>query len=1107
MSWNYAKKRWRSIVLTLICMVFLFPTILEAQVTGTISGYVTDATGASVPQATVAATFVEQGFTRTTQSNTEGFYNFTALSPGTYSLAVEKSGFERLTRTGITLTVNQNLRVDLSLEVGAVTQQVSVSGAAPLVDTVSPTVSGLVDDRRIVDLPLDGRNVISLAGTIPGVLSVSAPEYLSDARSGPTMNANGGQFTQNAFMFDGAYFADPSRNTGMNYPPPDAIQEFGIQTSNFSAEYGHNAGSQVSIVSKAGTNSFHGSAWEFLRNDALDARNFFSSTVPGDKENQFGGAAGGPIKRDKLFFFGSYQDLIKHPQAVASVVDLPSSLERSGVFTDLPAGTVLTDPVNPLTNQPFADASGVSCVSNNIINPNCISPVANKLLPLVPQSSTGTIVSLGASPVHDGMYMGRIDLNKSSKQSLSGRFFVDHNTYVSPFAGGGNIAADTTGYIGENFVAETDTVTLNDTYSVSPTLVNQAMVSYLRTTSNEWETKTIAPSDLGIDMPQYIPTGAVDVGVSGSFDLGSGYNTRFINNNYEVRDMLTWMKGRHNFKFGGDLIHFDWLTRWMGSPTFSFNGSRSGDPFADFMLGTYASLYMQFGIVTNDNIQEVPSFFFQDQFQVKPHFTFTYGVRYEPMLPWNETQNQIEALRFGAQSTVDPDAPPGILFPGDPGVSSTVVHSELHDFAPRIGFAWDVFGNGKTSVRGGYGVFYDSIKADALSQQNAPFTGTLEEYSGLISDPFGSVGVADPPVIPPGRFGCVKISQYPGVSCSEFPLPMVGYWMDGGLKNPYVQEWNLTIERQLTPSIMLQTSYVGKIGIKIEGWRDFNPAYFINDPVTGDPPSLSNVNDRVAYEPGIISPASPLDGNDDRSWYHSLQVQVTKRMSHGLSINGSYSLAKSIDLESANVYQAVYFDPFTLRDNRGRSDFDRRHAVVASYLWSPQIKFSQPWENTLLGGWTFSGITTAQSGAPFTVVEGEDVAEVGTIAASSGYQYAVRNGAPVTLGHANRGAMVGEFFNTSAFVPLNLVPPGTLGNSGRNDISGPALSNTDFAVMKDFALKEDFKVQFRSEFFNIFNQVNFNNPNNSLAAGPGVFGTLVGANSGRVIQFALKVLW
>jgi hypothetical protein len=289
----------------MLSLLLCFSGSLRAQVTGTISGYVTDPSGAAIPGAKVTATSVEQNVTRTAESNAEGFYNFPAMVPGTYTVSTEKSGFEVLTTTGVVVTVNQNVRLDLPLRLGSTTQEVTVTGAPPLVDTRSATISGLVDDRRIVDLPLNGRNVIGLAVTVPGVLNVSAPQRLDDARSGPEMDSNGGRPNMNLFTFDGGYFNNPSRNTGMNFPPPDAIQEFRIQTANFSAEYGRNPGSQVNVVSKSGTNSFHGSVWEFLRNDALNARNFFASTVPAEKQNQFGGAAGGPIIKDKWFFFGS----------------------------------------------------------------------------------------------------------------------------------------------------------------------------------------------------------------------------------------------------------------------------------------------------------------------------------------------------------------------------------------------------------------------------------------------------------------------------------------------------------------------------------------------------------------------------------------------------------------------------------------------------------------------------------------------------------------------------------------------------------------------------------------------------------------------------------
>lgn len=500
-----------------LCLVLIAcPYLLRAQSAGSLSGYVKDASGAVIPAAKVNVTLVERGTTFTANTNAEGFYNFPALEPGTYTLAVEKQGFRRFVQTGLILTVRQNLRADASLQVGAVTQQVTVSVQAPLVDTASGTISGLVDDRRIVDLPLNGRNVMSLSEILPGVLNVNAPESLNDTRSGPTMNVNGGRSNMNMFTFDGAYFLNASRNTGMNYPPPDAVQEFRMQTSNFDAAYGHNAGSQVAVISKSGTNSFHGDAWEFLRNEALNARNFFAPSVPADKENQFGGTAGGPIRKDKLFFFGAYQALIKRPESVPNEAFLLSPAERTGDFSALLPGTVLVDPTSPLTGAPLTTAAGAPCVVNNIIASGCISAVSQKLLQYIPVTASGTLFSLAPQPVNDYMYFGRIDANISPKNVLFGHAYVDHNTFTDA-TGGGNL----TTFVHFRSNAETDMVTLNDSYTLKPTLVNQAVVSFLRTSTVQSNYPTITNATLGLNMPQYSTPGSIGVNVGNVLELGT----------------------------------------------------------------------------------------------------------------------------------------------------------------------------------------------------------------------------------------------------------------------------------------------------------------------------------------------------------------------------------------------------------------------------------------------------------------------------------------------------------------------------------------------------------------------------------------------------------
>ena len=384
------RKESPSFVLSFALMAGLvFANFASAQSAGNISGYAKDVSGAAIPNVTVTALMAEQKTSRTVQSDNGGFYRFVGLLPGHYQLSYEAKGFETQVRSGVELTVGQELRVDAALTVGSVQTKVDVSAAPPLVDTTSSTLSGLIDDRRVVDLPLKGRNIIGLAAILPGVTNVSSPQSMGDARGGPTMDVNGGRPNMNLFTLDGGYFNNPSRNTGINYPPPDAIQEVRILTQNFNAEFGHSPGSQVEVLSKAGTNSFHGAAWEFLRNNALNARDFFAPSVPVQRQNQYGGAAGGPILKDKLFIFGSYEGLSNHQQAESKVATVPTAAERNGDFTGL--GTTLVNPTDPLTGKPITDANGNPCVTANVIAAGCISPVATQLLRYVPQSATNLL--------------------------------------------------------------------------------------------------------------------------------------------------------------------------------------------------------------------------------------------------------------------------------------------------------------------------------------------------------------------------------------------------------------------------------------------------------------------------------------------------------------------------------------------------------------------------------------------------------------------------------------------------------------------------------------------------------------------------------------------
>ncbi len=1037
---------------------------LFAQGSVTIYGTVTDKTGSVIPDAAVSIVQTETGQVRRITTNERGEYVATLLPIGNYSVTVEKPGFKKFVKTGIAVQVDENRQVPVVLEVGELTESVTVTAELVQVDTRTGTLREVVDSKRIVELPLNGRNTLQLQLLVPGAGAVAAPGQGQNS----TISINGGRQNGNNYVLDGGDNHDPYFNSPSIFPPPDALEEFSIQTNSYSAEYGRNAGALMNAVTRSGSNQWRGSLFEFLRNEKLNARNFFANSVPPFKRNQFGGTFGGPVKRDKTFFFVSYQGTRDRSSPSAQTANVPSEAERRGNFSALarrltdPAGTGLTFP-------------------NNVIPASRLSQPAQKFLerfvPL-PNRADGLYSFASQEATDQDLYIGKGDHQLKDNNRLSARMLVQLSKFQELPGNLPNLFA--------NIEYTNYNLAVTDTHIFSPTLLNNFVFTF-----NDIDRRQISVvpgnitwNDLGARFTRTFTAegvpAAISTNVQGRFNAFTRYPLQHFRRNFELSERLNWNRGAHFLKLGASYRRsiLDLQEYFQGDPALVFNGQISGDSAADFVLGRPFTV-TQIAELVNQPRQNEWGVFVQDDWRASRKLTLNLGFRWDPFLPFKDTQNRFAQFRPGQQSTLYPTAPAGLVFPGDAGVPEGAMESRLKRFSPRIGFAFDPRGRGKVSFRGGYGIFWSQIRQQANNQPSNTPPFSIRQIINVppsLENPYAQAGNPwpfKPPQTPEERRNFRFLR----------PITMQPY--DPDFTNAYMQQWNFNIQREVFGAWLATIAYVGSKGTHLFNQSERNPAIYRPGA------TAANTNARRIFAPdfGTISNQQST-GN---SIYHSMQLSVNKRFSKGYSLLASYTWSKMIDDSSGDGSTAS--NPFDYRNQRAVSDLDIPHRFVASFLYElPRLSGKGLVQKLVLGGWNLNGITVIQSGRPFTVVSGRDNSFSGV-----GADRADLIGNPHLPTNRPRAELINRYFNTDAFT-FNAI--GTFGNAGRNILRGPGDVTVDLGVFKNVPVTERHRVQFRAEAFNLLNRVNLGNPNANRSAA--AFGRISSAGSPRVVQLALK---
>ena len=1041
---------------------------LSAQTsTGKIVGVVQDTSGAVLPGVSIVVRNLGTGTSRDAVTDDRGQFDISGLAPGRYQVDAELQGFQRFTQGPVTVQVNQETRVNPTLAVGTVAETITVQAEGILVQTKSSVVGKVVDEKQILDLPLSGRNFADLGLLTPGVTTRG-----QTTSAGTSFYVHGQRDDANNFLLDGTSDNSLEGNTLQARPNVDAVQEFKIQTSNFSAEFGRNSGSVVNVVTKSGTNAFRGSGWEFARSDKFQSKNFFATTVPPPLTfNQFGATLGGPLLRNKTFFFGSYEGY-REDRGLTRQTIVATAQERNGDF-----GFLARPLIDPDTKLPFA---------GNIIPPGRISPAAVKLLTLMPLPNIPDVaprrnnyVSSPESKNHYDQYMARIDQTLNERWTVFYRHFRQDANVFSPFQG-----ASPANYVGFSNVAPSRVqhATGGANAAFSSALLNEFRVGFSRTAGSNSNLPFLNPMDYGINYvrPQNAigGLGLPDITINGISGIGNSVQGPSVTaiNEYEVSNVLTMVKGRQNIRIGGTWRpgKEDVDNGFFVVGRFVFNGTYTGDSLADFLLGKASEFDYGKGRTRMVMVNQNWGAFFQDDWKIRNNLTINLGVRYDYYSPITDNLGQTSTFVIDQAPTAQPQSGKGeVILAGTHGLPPNgTYYPSRKNVQPRGGFSWDVRGDGKLAFRGGAGLFTNQLRNNLTLQQilSYPFYEQPVVRDTSLSDPI-----------------------------KPTTIPLVGqlYVTDPNIVTPYSAVYNVNTQWEFARNTILEVAYVGNHGYNLLQFRELNQPIYVAGQTTA-----AN-KDLFRPYPGFTSILR--SSNWGTSNYNGIETSVTRRFSDGLQFQTSYVLSRSQDTSSRfhsgatnRTYIMMPQDTNDVDAEYADSDFDARHRVVLSEIYELPFGRSKKWlqsgpVSAVLGDWSVASIWTLQSGFPYTIYDGSD-----PCLRAGNWTPSCR---PNLVGDPNAGAKTAaQWFNTAAF---QKTPPGQSGSAPRNSVRGPGMINTDLSFIKRVPFGDGRAIEIRVEGFNIFNRVNLGVPVTDFSSSS--FGRIQATATGaREFQFGVK---